>query len=245
MNNKKTDCHVTHARTSKFSGFTLIELLVVIAIIAILASILFPVFARARENARRSSCQSNLKQIGLAYAQYSQDYDEMMPYQFDMVPNFMEPTVSGWVPNALYGIQPYLKNTQVYKCPSSSKSSSTPPTALSDTNYLVNGLLTSTSSYGPRSIASIPSVSTTIQLTELPVSYPNSYVKPSIDSGVWVSWLPNSGYSNVHFDGGNLLYADGHVKWKIQSNVCAIEFGLVPSSGPLCGVNSGTATAQF
>src|SRR5215217_8055455 len=60
-------------------GFTLIELLVVIAIIAILASILFPVFARARENARRSSCQSNVKQIGLGFMQYTQDYDEKFP----------------------------------------------------------------------------------------------------------------------------------------------------------------------
>lgn len=60
-------------------GFTLIELLVVIAIIAILASILFPVFARARENARRSSCMSNLKQLGLAFMQYTQDYDEQLP----------------------------------------------------------------------------------------------------------------------------------------------------------------------
>ena len=59
-------------------GFTLIELLVVIAIIAILAAILFPVFARARENARRASCQSNLKQIGLGIFQYTQDYDEKM-----------------------------------------------------------------------------------------------------------------------------------------------------------------------
>jgi prepilin-type N-terminal cleavage/methylation domain-containing protein len=57
-------------------GFTLIELLVVIAIIAILAAILFPVFARARENARRASCQSNLKQIALGVFMYNQDYDE-------------------------------------------------------------------------------------------------------------------------------------------------------------------------
>ncbi len=63
-----------HRRTKW--GFTLIELLVVIAIIAILAAILFPVFARARENARRASCQSNLKQIGLGIFQYAQDYDE-------------------------------------------------------------------------------------------------------------------------------------------------------------------------
>ena len=61
------------------NGFALIELLVVIAIIAILAAILFPVFSRARENARRSSCSSNLKQIGLAAMQYVQDYDERMP----------------------------------------------------------------------------------------------------------------------------------------------------------------------
>ena len=63
----------------KRSGFTLIELLVVIAIIAILAAILFPVFARARENARRTSCVSNLKQIGLGIMQYTQDYDERYP----------------------------------------------------------------------------------------------------------------------------------------------------------------------
>ena len=67
------------AAKSANRGFTLIELLIVIAIITILASILFPVFARARENARRSACQSNLKQIGLGLMQYVQDYDERMP----------------------------------------------------------------------------------------------------------------------------------------------------------------------
>ena len=96
------------------SGFTLIELLVVIAIIAILAAILFPVFARARENARRSSCQSNLKQIGLAIAQYSQDYDEQMLRALSFS------NVAGAGPNRHWAsaVQPYLKSEQIMRCPS-------------------------------------------------------------------------------------------------------------------------------
>jgi prepilin-type N-terminal cleavage/methylation domain-containing protein len=77
----KSSCKYLHRApdSSLRRGFTLIELLVVIAIIAILAAILFPVFARARENARRASCSSNMKQIGLGFLQYTQDYDERMP----------------------------------------------------------------------------------------------------------------------------------------------------------------------
>ncbi len=99
------------------SAFTLNELLVVIAIIAILAAILFPVFARARENARRSSCQSNLKQIGLGIIQYTQDYDEkMVPSYHIAVPS---PSGGGNI-NIHWKtmLQPYVKSTQIYKCPS-------------------------------------------------------------------------------------------------------------------------------
>ena len=73
----------THCQSERRKGFTLIELLVVIAIIAILAAILFPVFQKVRENARRTACLSNTKQIALAVIQYSQDYDEKCPGGID------------------------------------------------------------------------------------------------------------------------------------------------------------------
>ena len=98
---------------NKFKGFTLIELLVVIAIIAILAAILFPVFARARENARRASCQSNLKQIGLGIVQYAQDYDGWTPAS-----GVYAAATGGNVISWPTLMQPYIKSEQVFVCPS-------------------------------------------------------------------------------------------------------------------------------
>jgi prepilin-type N-terminal cleavage/methylation domain-containing protein/prepilin-type processing-associated H-X9-DG protein len=116
--NKSTFSKAVEAK--QHAGFTLIELLVVIAIIALLAAILFPAFTWAREKARQSSCMSNLKQIGLAAMQYSQDYDEYyVPWATDYgccgrAANQGGDEANNW-PNLIY---PYVKSTQVFMCPS-------------------------------------------------------------------------------------------------------------------------------
>jgi prepilin-type N-terminal cleavage/methylation domain-containing protein/prepilin-type processing-associated H-X9-DG protein len=96
-------------------GFTLIELLVVIAIIAILAAILFPVFAKAREKARQAACLSNCKQLGLAGQMYAQDYDERLPGRWDWNMYTTTPPGPGTWPMLL---NPYMKNTGIWTCPS-------------------------------------------------------------------------------------------------------------------------------
>jgi prepilin-type N-terminal cleavage/methylation domain-containing protein len=98
----------------RLSGFTLIELLVVIAIISILASMLMPVFARAREQARKAVCVSNLKQVGLAIQIYSQDNDERFPLAFA----FWAPVLGGPSrPNLITTLGPYTKDARIFKCP--------------------------------------------------------------------------------------------------------------------------------
>ena len=105
-----------HKNRDARAAFTLIELLVVIAIIAILAAILFPVFARARENARKTSCLSNLKQIGLGLLQYSQDYDEQMVQKQYGGEDWssVSPDRHKWMDC----IFPYVKSEQIFVCPS-------------------------------------------------------------------------------------------------------------------------------
>jgi prepilin-type N-terminal cleavage/methylation domain-containing protein len=120
-------------------GFTLIELLVVIAIIAILAAILFPVFAQVREKARQTSCSSNMKQLGLAFVQYAQDYDETFPATsnsnsaWDYVDNYGNSPV----------LDPYLKNrgqtlTSVWNCPDATLIPVGGPFAKGTSNYFRN-----------------------------------------------------------------------------------------------------------
>jgi prepilin-type N-terminal cleavage/methylation domain-containing protein/prepilin-type processing-associated H-X9-DG protein len=194
----------------KRRGFTLIELLVVIAIIAILAAILFPVFAKAREKARQSSCLSNEKQIGIAFMQYSQDYDETMPGAAGMGPN------GAWNPAWYEIVQPYIKNTQVYHCPSCSSTNlagvySGPQYPC---NYGVNNNVC-TWGFGIK-LASIQAPANQICAGEMNGGdwelYPSNATNPP---NQWLNPAVNE-INNLHNGGSNFIFCDGHAKWLMK-----------------------------
>lgn len=184
------------------AGFTLIELLVVIAIIAILAAILFPVFARARENARRSSCLSNTKQLGIAVIQYTQDYDEKLPALYAL------PGATFWGQM----IEPYAKSTQVFFCPSDTGSRSVLPLTLNNTSYgwnwsfrnADNGTFTYTG--GGYNLSAIPLVAETVMLADGGNPATGGYI-------TWYNAVPDFVPRSRHLEGANFGFMDGHSKW--------------------------------
>jgi prepilin-type N-terminal cleavage/methylation domain-containing protein/prepilin-type processing-associated H-X9-DG protein len=210
------------ARRQRRRAFTLIELLVVIAIIAILAAILFPVFARARENARRASCQSNLKQIGLGIMQYTQDYDERLPMrQYN---------------NSDYGVanswrrvmQPYVKSSQLFSCPSNTSNTNNADdstdariTALGGTaneprfkvSYTANGTRVNIGGESPiewgtgSALAAIPSVAQTVLVSESREGATEFLFNGAVDR-----YLTSGPAFAGHLGTVNFLFVDGHVK---------------------------------
>ena len=224
----------------KRKAFTLIELLVVIAIIAILASILFPVFARARENARAASCLSNMKQMGLAIEMYKQDYDGWYPYGGREDPGGN----TDWYHAFL---SPYIKNDQVIHCPSQPDSWSIGYSYNEMFGYYMNDDRIGDDSKRPTMCgmkvpiydgineAGVTQPSISIILTEGSLYY-NYLISlggtwtPTKAAGSLTIFFPNSNKSTmtahfmreeagIHNGGVNNTYADGHVKWQRISNV--------------------------
>jgi prepilin-type N-terminal cleavage/methylation domain-containing protein/prepilin-type processing-associated H-X9-DG protein len=223
--------HSTARPRRRRAAFTLIELLVVIAIIAILAAILFPVFARARENARRASCQSNLKQIGLGILQYTQDYDEAYP----LIARDNGVPVYGWAD----AIQPYVKSTQILQCPSDTSIEPTTASQRGYTDYFMNSMLNMRRATGGLSESGLssaavlyPSLSVMVGDGGVPTGStvnPHSRarfnangaeaggdggnlaaVSTTLAPGLATN-LTNGGRD--HLEGTNILFVDGHVKW--------------------------------
>jgi len=218
-------------------AFTLIELLVVIAVIAILAAILFPVFAQAREKARQTSCLSNLKQIGSAYMMYAQDFDEGLP------PHVTERTAPAGTPDtaaarAPYSyktkLAPYVKNEQVFKCPSAPAWPAPGPGRWFTTDYGNNhneaNLPAATQrawyqanpDFGFNETTPLASIAFPAQFiligdagraSGLP-SRGGMYPQPwAFDDSAQPDANQQARFLPRHSAGGNLAYADGHARW--------------------------------
>jgi prepilin-type N-terminal cleavage/methylation domain-containing protein/prepilin-type processing-associated H-X9-DG protein len=211
-------------------GFTLIELLVVIAIIAILAAILFPVFAKAREKARQTTCASNLKQIALGWVQYSQDYDEMViPYRING--NVYWPW-TGILKNG------YVKSDGLFRCPDVSVN-----TVANPLTYGYNWMIAGTTipnnmsvivspaiapifvdTYGTQNPAGATAIDDTgayyfsvynCTVTGSTAICGRAYMPTSVTSGVFQPIIDTGAFPNSgdHSGGTNYSFADGHVKW--------------------------------
>ena len=208
--------------TTMRRAFTLIELLVVIAIIALLAAILFPVFARARENARKTSCQNSLKQLGLGVLQYTQDYDESLPgttctalgngvrNAWTYFTAFSNTAPTNFDP-AQGSLFPYIKSAQIYVCPSDSSRQLT--------SYAFNGTLRVAPN---NTVASCFSAATVLTMginiadvretpaTILFAEEMNGTVRSTDDGVLFPAVNPGT---VRHLDGGNFAFMDGHVKF--------------------------------
>ncbi|MCE5238864.1 DUF1559 domain-containing protein [bacterium] len=191
-------------------GFTLIELLVVIAIIAILAAILFPVFAKAREKARQTSCLSNLKQLALGMLQYAQDYDETFPRRSGV--GFYDASLGTFNYHTTLNVHwhgwgtcilPYVKNTQIYKCPSNTFDNCGLNYGVPDAALNSSGTMVSYFSNNAIKLGQLQRPSESLMITESGGGGGDCYV---------LSWQYYC-CAAPHNGGANMALMDGHAKW--------------------------------
>ncbi len=218
-------------KQSRAVGFTLIELLVVIAIIAILAAILFPVFQSVRENARRTACMSNMKQLGIAITQYTQDYDEAEMCYVNSTSNYWPQAVS-----------PYVKARAVWLCPDFSQglgtslNSSTygtniniinsingvpPPLTLSAYTRPSDIMLMADSEWSNTGSPAKLAGCNGFQAGFLKLYFP---LNGGLGSASCTAYLANTdGVDFRHGNGANVLFLDTHAHWMPKSKVMLVE----------------------
>ncbi len=209
----------------KRQAFTLIELLVVIAIVAIIAAILFPVFSKVRENARRAACQSNLKQLAMAFTQYTQDNDERLPGATDgpLGAN----VAGGWVLYHAFGVSPapasfdvtqgglypFVRSKAVYVCPDDGVGQT------SGDSYAVNACALSSANVPanppqPRpgkSLAAFDAPASLLLLGEEDADFHDHTTGSTNDA--YLSLFFDDAVSSRHSGGSDVSFLDGHVKW--------------------------------
>jgi len=245
------NCHTNHRK-----AFTLIELLVVISIISLLAAILFPVFARAREQARKAACMSNLKQVGLGLMMYVQDNDERFPVSQLITPP--APDIYWYT-----AINTYVKNDQVFTCPTAGKITrgshgygwNIGGTKM-DNGFgyrSTTGNWFTPSGTGPVMLAQIEQPSTTIVVSDpasngytgngaVAKSYGTLDYMPVLHGGQ-VGPFEGGIVPVAPGGGGNYLFADGHVKfYNASQTFCSIMWdvdkakAIAAASSQTCGV---------
>lgn len=221
-------------------GFTLIELLVVIAVISVLVVVLLPVFARVRERGRQVACASNLRQLSLAFSEYTQDNDETVPSAYCCADGNTD-RIGGWIAYNVFpadtgaghfdvtsgSIYPYIKSVHVFVCPNDMEGERT------NNSYAVNScMLNAKSQDGLYSGKLLSAFSSPSQIMLLGEEGAHSLLDGSTDDGFLR--YQNNVFSMRHSGGSNISFVDGHVQWYLPERIKVLGLQAQTPDGQDC-----------